>query len=556
MTRPELRPYQREVHAANYAAWQSGIRHVVDVVPTGGGKSVIVGQHAADDATTPGQNVVIAHRQELVSQMSLHVARFGVFHRIIAPKDVIGFIAAEHRREFGRSFVDPTASTAVAGVDTLKSRHDALADWAKQVKRWTIDEAHHVLTNNKWGYVVSMFPNAFGLGVTATPNRADGNGIGDKANGGSGVFGKMVIGPSTRDLINMGALSEYEIAQPESDLDVAALKITDSGDFSPKQLREASQNSHIVGDVVEHYIRFAYGKSGITFATDVDTATEIAIKFQQYGIPAVVVTGKTPDALRSEYVRRFRAGQLWQLVNVDLFGEGFDLPGLYVVSMARPTASLGVYLQQFGRVLRPMPGKRAGLVIDHVGNSHRFGYPDKPRVWSLANRERRAKREFDPDDMPLKTCVKCVKQYEATKHKCPYCGYMPVPMGGGRDIKLVDGDLTLLDAETLAKLRSASIIETPEEIWAKVAAATNSDGLGKFQAGKAHERIAARQSLANAIALWAGHGRAVGQTDSELYRRFYHATGGVDVASALGLPKLDMDTLRAQIMNWIAQREN
>lgn len=551
---PVLRDYQSKVVGENYAAWNSGVRAVVSVVPTGGGKSVIVGKHASDDATIPGQNVIIAHRQELVAQMAMHVARAGVVHRVLAPKSVVAFIVAEQRREFGRSFVNPDASTSIAGVDTLVSRADDLKAWALQVKRWTIDEAHHVLDGNKWGKAVRMFPNAYGLGVTATPQRADGNGIGTPDLGGSGVFGHMVLGPSTRQLIDQGALSEYEIAQPESDFNVAALKITDSGDFSPKQLREASHESHIVGDVVEQYIKFAFGKPGITFATDVDTAGEIANRFNSYGIPAAAVSAKTADNLRGDLIRRFRAGELWQLVNVDLFGEGFDLPGLMVVSMARPTASLAVYLQQFGRVLRPMQGKTRGLVIDHVGNSHRFGLPDKPRVWTLANRERRSKpKEFDPEEIPLKTCQQCVRQYEAFHKACPYCGHEPVKAGGGRDIQQVDGDLTLLDAETLAKLRALTQLPIPDHMANRAARGGHHQGAIAGQYQIAADRIEAQTELANTIALWAGAGRARGATDSELYRRFYFAANGVDVASALALPKAEMQALTGQIREWMAK---
>lgn len=554
--RPTPRPYQYDMNARTYDAWGRGVRNIVQVLATGGGKSVNVGEIAYNDAQIPGQNVIIAHRQELVAQMSLHIARVEVPHRIIAPKDVVSFVSAEHRREFGRSYVDPTASTAVAGVDTLVSRKATLSEWARQVKRWTIDEAHHVLTANKWGSAVSMFPNAYGLGVTATPQRADGNGIGNADQGGKGVFGEMVVGPSMRELIDMGSLTEYEIAQPESDMNVAALKITDSGEFSQKQLREVAQQSHIVGDVVEQYIIWAFGKPGITFAPDVETANEIAARFQAFGIPSAAISAKTNDAVRSDLIRRFRAGQLWQLINVDLFGEGFDLPALAVVSMARPTASLAVYLQQFGRVLRPMPGKRVGLVIDHVSNSHRFGLPDKPRLWTLANRERRSKKEFDPDEIPLRTCVNCGLQYEAIHKACTYCGHVPVPMAGGRSIEQVDGDLTLLDASTLAMMRKATVLETPQAIWGRVAVATGSDGIGRHQAEKHNERIEAQRVLSDTIALWAGHGRAKGQTDSELYRRFYFGTRGVDVASALAMDRAAMVDLTEQIRGWLEGRSN
>lgn len=554
MNRPVPHDYQSKVIADTYQAWGQGARNVVDVVPTGGGKSVIVGEIAFNDAQQPGENVIAAHRQELVGQMSLHIARAGVRHRIIAPSQIVMQIAAEHRAEFGRVMIDPSAKTHVAGIDTLRARRGDLAEWGRKVKRWTIDEAHHVLTKNKWGLGISLFPNAYGLGVTATPERPDGNGIGSKALGGDGVFDVMVLGPTTRQLIDMGRLCEYEIAAPQSDLDVISLKVGDSGDYSPKQMREASQNSHIVGDVVEQYIKFANGKQGITFATDVETATDIANAFNLAGIPAAVVTGETDPGLRGEYIRRFRRRELRQLVNVDLFGEGFDVPGIEVVSMARPTASIIVYLQQFGRVMRIFAGKTRGLVIDHVGNVKRHGLPDKLRVWSLASRDRKKKvKEFDPDDIPVRTClnVECLRSYLATLSCCPYCGNAPVAKGGGRSVEQVDGDLTLLSAEALAQLRKSAILETPESVWARVAQGAGFDGAGKHHAELQRERIAARDQLAETIAIWAGHGRAAGQSDSELYRRFYFGAG-VDVSSALGLDRAKMNELNGQVQQWLS----
>lgn len=552
MTRPIPHDYQNKVIGENFQAWQQGARNVLDVVPTGGGKSVIVGEHAWHDAQTPGQNAILAHRQELVGQMSGHVARAGIKHRVLAPRDVIAQIAAEHRAEFGRVFIDPTASTTVGGVDTLRARRSELADWAKQVKRWTIDEAHHVVEGNKWGLAVEMFPNAFGLGVTATPERADGNGIGSKANGGNGVFDLMVLGPSTRELIDMGRLCEYEIAAPQSDIDVISLKIGESGEYSPKQLREASKNSHIVGDVVDWYVKLANGKQGITFATDVDTATEIAQRFNDHGIPAAVVTGDTDAGLRAEYIRRFRRRELRQLVNVDLFGEGFDVPGIEVVSMARPTASLAVYLQQFGRVLRTLEGKLRGLVIDHVGNVKRHGLPDKPRRWSLASRDRRKKKAFDPEEIPVRTClnVECVRAYPATMACCPYCGTAPVPRAGGRSIEQVDGDLTLLTAEALAELRKAATPETPASLAERVGMAAGPIA-GKAAYNRQLERLAARDRLAETLAIWAGYGRAAGQSDGEIYRRFYFGAG-MDMTTALGLDRAKLDELNEQVRQWLS----
>jgi DNA repair protein RadD len=528
-----LRPDQQKLKSEIYGGWSSGVRHMLAVLPTGGGKSVIVSDIALDGHSQGMKQCVIAHRKELVGQMSLHIARRGIYHRIIGPKETISDITSEHRREFGRSFLNPSADCSVAGVDTLISRSDTLKQWAEQQQRVTIDEAHHVLLNNKWGKGITMFPNAHSLGVTASPSRADGQGLGLHCDG---IYGAMVIGPTMRELISIGALCDYEIVVPESDFNISEDHLGKDGDFTRPKMREASQKSHIVGDVVKEYCKYAYGKRGVTFATDVETAKEIAEQFNVAGIPAAAVSALTPAATRSEYIRRFRAGQLWQLVNVDLFGEGFDLPAIEVVSMARPTASLAVYLQQFGRALRILAGKPFGLVIDHVSNYKRHGFPDKAHCWTLDRREKRARTKLDPESIELTRCTNCARAYERVKLFCPHCGYVPIlpePGGGGRSIEQVDGDLLLLDRETLAAMRASIELASP----ASVAGRAGHVAGGLAAAGSANrqiEKIQAQQRLKDALAHWAGYQRSLHRSDSETHRRFYLTVGAsiLDVLSA------------------------
>ena len=465
-------------------------------------------------------------------------------------------ITAEHRREFGRSFVNPDARCSVVSVDTLVARADSLSQWAQQVQRWTIDEAHHAVGNerrerNKWGKAIAMFPNAYGLGVTATPSRADGIGLGrwqSDGSDGDGPFHDMILGPTMRDLIDMGALSDYEIAVPESDFSIDDA-LAPSGDWSTKRMREASKRSHIVGDVVIEYQRRALGKRAICFATDVETAGEMAQRFNEAGITAAAVSAKTPTDVRNDMIRRFRDGRVTVLVNVDLFGEGFDVPAVEVVIMARPTASLAVYLQQFGRALRPLEGKAYGLVIDHVSNWKRHGFPDKPHIWTLDRRDRRSKREADPDDIPLTACRSCSRPYERCLPACPYCGEAPpVPEGGARSIEQVDGDLMLLDRATLAQMRAALTLEAPGDTMERVAAAAG-DLAGRGAAARQLERHQAQQRLRAAIEQWAGVRRAMGEDDRSIYRRFFLTTG-VDVLSAMAGKRAEMDALAARVEGW------
>lgn len=542
-----LRPDQVRFDNDIDAAYGTGARHVLAVLPTGGGKSVVASERTLRFHNVNETQAIVAHRVELVGQMSLHVARRGIKHRIIAPKVTVAQIVAEHRREFnGFSFINPDSKCSVVAVDTLVARADALEPWGKQVNRWLIDEAHHVLRANKWGKAVAMFPNAFGLGVTASPSRADGMGLGAHHDG---VFDAMVIGPSMRELISIGALCDYEIAIPQSDFEIDDSSLAPSGDWSTAKMREASKKSHIVGDVVTEYVKRAYGKRAICFATDVETAGEIAANFTAYGIPAAAVSAKTPADLRAEYIRRFRSGQIWVLVNVDLFGEGFDVPAVEVVIMARPTASLAVYLQQFGRALRVLAGKPYGLVIDHVSNWKRHGFPDKPHQWTLDRRDKKAKREKDPDEIELTACRECSRPYERALPACPYCGaVLPLPEPSSRRPEQVDGDLTLLTRETIAAMQAATVLESPASIADRVAFAAGTIA-ATGAANRQIERHQAQQRLSAAIAQWAGCERARGRSDAESYRRFY-LTVGADVLSVMTLPRADMETLATRIEGW------
>lgn len=542
-----LRPDQFDLKQRVRQQWDRGSRNVLAVLPTGGGKSVIVSELVLENHLMGAVQAVIAHRNELVGQMSLHVARRGIKHRIIASKSTISEVTAQHRAEFnGRSFINPDSNCAVGSVDTLIARQESLKQWAAQVDDWTIDEAHHVLRQNKWGKAVAMFPNAKGLGVTASPSRADGMGLGSHHDG---VFDAMEIGPDMRWLIDNGALCDYEIAIPDSDFNIDDAELAPSGDWSTARMREASKKSHIVGDVVKEYVRRAYGKRFICFATDVETANEMAQKFLEVGIPVASVSAKTPTDLRNDYIRRFRAGQLWGLINVDLFGEGFDVPAVEVVIMARPTASLAVYLQQFGRALRTMPGKLFGLVIDHVSNWKRHGFPDKPHAWSLDRRDKRARREKDPEEIELTACRECSRPYERCLPACPYCGaVIPLPDPSVRTLQQIDGDLVLLDRAMLAKMRAAIELETPAAIAQRVAAAAGHvAGMGAMN--RQIERWGSQERLRKAIEQWAGIQRHRGRSDAESYRRFYLTTG-VDVLSALALDRQAMDGLADKVESW------
>lgn len=545
--RPSLRPYQQDVKLGILNAWASGADNVLAVLPTGGGKTVVLSdilfEHGAPACA-------VAHRRELVSQISLALAKNGVRHRIIGPQAAVKQIVNLHMLELGHSYYDPSSKVAVAGVDTLVKRKKELASWLPSVTLWVMDEAHHVLKGNKWGTGVDMFPNAKGLGPTATPCRADGKGLGRHADG---VFDAIVEGPTMRDLIDAGYLTDYRVYAPPPALMMLEEDISKStGEYKRDAVvRKFRQNkSRVIGDVVDQYIKHANGKLGITFVPDVEDAHDTASAFTARGVPAKVVTADTSDAERIAILRQFKNREILQLVNVDLFGEGFDLPAIEVVSMARPTQSYSLFAQQFGRALRLMidpshgkvwdaytddqrrgiiaaSGKPTAIIIDHVGNVHRHGLPDAARTWTLDRRESRG--SSPPDDVvPTKSCPSCTRVYERFFPQCPYCGHKPEPVARSGP-EFVDGDLAELDAETLAAMRGP--VKTPAEYRQELAAA-NVPKIGQMAHVKRYaDKLQAVDKLSDAIAWWGGWQRAQGRSDSEGWRRFY-LRYGVDVLSA------------------------
>lgn len=534
-----LRDYQVRLVTDIQTALGAGAENVLAVMPTGAGKTVTFA-----DMTDKhdGAVALLVHRTELVCQISTALARSGAVHRIIAPQSTINAALSDHRRELGKTFYNPHSEHAVCAVDTLVARADLYKSWAAQVSLWIIDEAAHVLRDNKWGRCVELFPNANGVGFTATPKRADGKGLGRHAHG---VFDAMVQGPTVAELMRRGYLSKYRILSVPSDMNIEDLRATAGGDFNQKQLATRAHQSHIVGDVVQTYLTHARGKQGITFATDVETANELASQFVACGVPARAVSAKTPDGERADAIRRFRTGEIQQLVNVDLFGEGFDVPGVEVVSEARPTMSLALYLQQIGRGMRPADGKESALILDHVGNYMRHGLPDTPRRWSMDARERSNSKKADPDVMPVTSCLSCFRVFPRCQlPTCPHCGH-DHPPAERRKPEQVDGDLTELDPDVLNALRGSVDLEDPDKLANRVVHAAGhvaAEGARERQC----ERIRSQQALRDAQAMWGGIGKAAGMTDKEMYRLFF-LMFGVDVLTAQTWTRKDMDELRDRI---------
>lgn len=532
-----LRPYQSDLIAAIHDAWDGGHRNVLAVMPTGAGKTVAFSALNAD--ATPSCTIV--HRQELVGQISTTYAMTGIKHNIIAPQPVINFCIQQHVRRVGRSFYDPRASAHVAGVDTLIRRFKPGDRWCAGIKRWVCDEAHHLQQSNKWGKAVALFPDAQGLGVTATPIRADRLSLHAEQ---GGLFHALVQGPGMRNLIEAGMLCEYRVIAPQSGIDEAMLRVGSTGDFTQASTK-AARKAELIGDIVDTYQTHTPSARAIVFAVDVKDAHEIAGRFRDAGVAAEALDATSNDAHRQQQVDAFVAGRLSVLVNVDLFGEGFDVPACEVVIMARPTASFGLFVQQFGRALRPLPDKSHGTIIDHVGNVVRMaqthGLPDTPRRWTLWQASGRAVAR-NPEAIPVRVCVGCALTYPALSMVCPFCGYAHTPMGRSAPDQ-VDGILAEMSPELLEQLRMARArIYAPQPLIPYGASEVVAAGIRT----RHRRNQAAQASLQDVMRQWGGVRLAAGDDDAAMQARFLYRFD-VDVLTAQGLAERAALELRDEI---------
>jgi DNA-binding CsgD family transcriptional regulator len=236
------------------------------------------------------------------------------------------------------------------------------------------DEAQHSIAKS-WRAILSQFPNQYILGVTATPVRLDGSGFIDQ-------YDILIQGASVSELISSGVLSNYRLYAAPTAMDTTSVK-KQGGDYSISELAERNSVIELSGHLIDSYRRHADGLQAIVFAINVEHSKAIADRYNQAGITAAHLDGRTPDKVRAETIAAFRRGEIRVLANCNLFDEGFDLPSLGCVQIARPTQSLGKYLQMLGRGARPEKGKDCAIYIDHTQNYLIHGLPDADRAWSL-----------------------------------------------------------------------------------------------------------------------------------------------------------------------------
>jgi superfamily II DNA or RNA helicase len=407
----QLRDYQQTAIEGVREAFRAGHRAPLLVAPTGAGKTVMFGFVASETAKRGRRVLILAHRRELIRQASRKLTEAGVPHGIIAPGNT------------------PTRDLVqVASVQTLGRRLNR-ADAPDLI---VIDEAHHAVAG-QWAQIIAAYPQARLMGVTATPERMDGRGLGVEA---GGCFDALVMGPAVADLVTGGFLTPTKIWAPSEAPDLSGVR-TRGGDYDAGALADAMAKSQIVGDAVVHYQKHAPGQPAILFSPSVAHAEAMAEAFRAAGIRAVAASGATEASKRDAAIAGLATGAVQVLCSCDLISEGLDVPAVGAVILLRPTKSLGLYLQQVGRGLRPAPGKTHLVVLDHAGNTLRHGPPEMPREWSLAGRPKK-KRDQD-DTPPARQCPECFAVH-APAGCCPECGHEY--KSGGREIEHVAGDLS------------------------------------------------------------------------------------------------------------------
>ena len=557
----KLRDYQRDLYSRAASALER-IRALLLVCPTGGGKTVIFSALIHDHV---GAAAAIVHRKEIVSQIACSLAKLGVKHRVIAPPKTIAMIRRKQLKLFGKSFVDPHAEVGVVSVQTLTSpasgRNEPLQSWVRQVTFAVWDEGHHYVDSGSWAKAVHMFDQAKMLFVTATPERADGKGLGEYSDG---FVEEMIEGPTTGWMIEQGYLSSFLYKAPATDLDVAGLAVGKDGEFNAKALRARVVESNLVGRVVDQYRQFSPGKRAIVFASDVQTSNDLAAEFNAGGIPAAALDGTTDQGIREREQERFERGDLLVLVNVDLFDEGYDVPAAECAILARPTQSLAKYLQMVGRVLRVIyadgydlstqAGRLAAIaagpkpnavIIDPVRNWERHGAPNWPRLWTLDGRVKGTRAAAD-DTIPQRVCVGCTQPYEAFYEACPHCGLVPEPAGRSAP-EQVDGDLMELDVEAMAALfKKMRAADMPDDEYALDQLRRRLPPVGRSADMRRHKSAKYRRAvLENLVGWWVGM-QPDARTLAEKHRRFFHRFG-IDIGTAFTLGTKDTDALIERI---------
>ena len=444
-----LREYQQTAVADIRGAMQQ-YRRVLFCLPTGGGKTIIFTFITGQISRRSKRVIILAHRREIVRQISQALTRQGVEHGLILPaKPLTG------------------GAVQVGMVQTLANRLTQV----REPDLLICDEAHHSVAGS-WDKIKEAWPQAFHLGVTATPQRLDGKGLGH-------AFDTLIVGPTPSELIALGNLADYEYLAPPSDLDLSGVH-TRAGDYASDEAEQALDQSSIFGEVVQHYKKYLIGKPALVFCISVRHATEVAERFRRAGVPAGHVDGGMSQDERDRILTGLENGRIMVVTSCELVSEGFDVPEVQGAILLRPTKSLTLYLQQVGRALRPKRDGSKAIILDHVGNYRLHGFPDETRSWSLAGKD---KKEKPPCVTVCKLCFKCLRApvIHSPSYPCggieeTPCPFREVKATVGRMIDEVDGELVSRERQPAD---AGPALSRP--LWAQGLALENSQGRDWFR---------------------------------------------------------------------------
>lgn len=361
-----LREHQIEAKGKIFDAWDK-YDSVMLQMPTGTGKtylftSIINDLLAAYKEVHHNIHIlVVAHRMELLDQISATLSRFGIAH---------GFIQGTREQHLWKR-------VQVASIMSLLTEKNYYNTLRQKYDYIIVDEAHHSLADT-YIKLFELFPDAKKLGVTATPWRLNHESF-------LNLYQTLIVSPQISWFISHNLLADFDYVSIKPDSDTQRLvdfsEVADTGDFANADLDNTFNTQRIRSKLYESYKRFANGKKGIIYAINKLHASKIAELYCSHGINAVAIDCDTPKEERQEMIAQFKSGMIAVLVNVEIFTEGFDCPDVSFIQLARPTKSLALYLQQVGRGLRIVEGKKKTIIIDNVGLYNYFGLPDANRKW-------------------------------------------------------------------------------------------------------------------------------------------------------------------------------
>jgi superfamily II DNA or RNA helicase len=357
-----LRDYQTAAIAAVRQEWESGNRETLLVAATGAGKTqMFLSLLMHDlDADPTARALIIAHRRELIEQPLDRIRLMDAGWLMNGPaldRPRVGMITQGHS--------DIDRQLTVATVQSLREHRIQQLLQNGRITHLVTDEAHHVqaATYQKVRRtLLDINPYLYHLGVTATPLRADGDGL-------SGTYASVAKVISIADLVREGWLVQprwLAILNGVSLRDVH----TRNGDYATGELANTIETPAYRNLVIQSYQKYGAGRRFIAFTISVQGAHDLAAQMRAAGMRVEAIDGTTDIVERARLLAAFRNGDLDGLTNCQVLTEGFDAPGTSCILMCRPTQSDGLYIQCMGRGLRPANGRAEPgedcLILDFV----------------------------------------------------------------------------------------------------------------------------------------------------------------------------------------------